>query len=102
MLMMPLLTVLIADTQETGVSSQVEHQVLAYCIWWCAGNARFPGCKKTMYHSPAAAVGQWKKPGRQGASRMWGARHAAKVKTWSLFEQGHAEQALQSFCAKSG
>jgi hypothetical protein len=41
MLMMPLLTILIADTPETGVSSQVEHQVLAYCIWWCAGNAWF-------------------------------------------------------------
>jgi hypothetical protein len=33
---------------------------------------------------------------------MWGARHAAKVKTLLLFEQGHAEQELQSFCAKSG
>ena len=45
MLMMPLLTILIADIQETGVSSKVEHQVLAYCIRWRAGNARFPGCK---------------------------------------------------------
>ena len=56
--------ILIADTQETGVSIQVNHPALAYCIWWCAGNARLLGCHKTMYHLPAAAVGQWKKPGR--------------------------------------
>jgi hypothetical protein len=35
-----------------------------------------------------------------GCIKDVGARHAAKVKTLSLFEQGHAEQ--QSFCAKSG
>ena len=58
--------------------------------------------KKPCIILPAAAVGRWKKPGRQGAPRMWGARHAAKVKTLLLFKQGHAEQALQSFCAKSG
>jgi len=64
--------ILIAGTQETGVFSQVEHQALAYCIWWCAGNAWLLGCHKAVYHSPAAAVGRWKKPGRQGASRIWG------------------------------
>ena len=46
MLMMPLLTnshPYRRKSKELGVSSQVKHRVLAYCIWWRAGNARLAG-----------------------------------------------------------
>jgi hypothetical protein len=58
--------ILIAGTQEPGVSIQVNHPALAYCIWWCAGNARLLGCHKTIYHSPAAAVGHWEEARQAG------------------------------------
>jgi hypothetical protein len=92
----PTAAILIAGTQETSVFSQIEHQALVYCIWWCAGNAQLLGCHKTMYHSPAAAVERWKNQagrahqgcGGQGMQQM--SRHCCCSNKGMLSRHGRA------------
>ena len=57
-------------------------------------------CHKTMYHSPAA--GMMEEARQAGCIKDVGHKACSKGQDIVVLEQEHAEQALQSFCAKSG